>query len=107
MQNTIKLATFSRREEIGIMKMVGASNSFIRCPFVVEGLILGLLGGVIAFFALWGIYHLASEKIASGMIGSILVIPGFETMMYPILIIYLAIGFVVGTSKKVNLCRRK
>ena len=52
MQNTIKLATFSRREEIGIMKMVGASNSFIRCPFVVEGLILGLLGGVIAFFAL-------------------------------------------------------
>ena len=97
MQNTIKLATFSRREEIGIMKMVGASNSFIRCPFVVEGLILGLLGGVIAFFALWGIYQLASEKILSGMIGSILVIPGFETMMYPILIIYLAIGFVVGT----------
>lgn len=97
MQNTIKLATFSRREEIGIMKMVGASNSFIRCPFVVEGLILGLLGGVIAFFALWGIYELASEKIAAGMIGSILLIPGYDTMKYPILIIYLAIGFIVGT----------
>lgn len=97
MQNTIKLATFSRREEIGIMKMVGASNSFIRCPFVVEGLILGLLGGVIAFFALWGIYELASEKIAAGMFGSILLIPGYDTMMYPILIIYLAIGFIVGT----------
>ena len=97
MQNTIKLATFSRREEIGIMKMVGASNSFIRCPFVVEGLILGLLGGVIAFFALWGIYQVASEKILAGMIGSILVIPGFRTIMYPILIIYLAIGLIVGT----------
>ncbi len=97
MQNTIKLATFSRREEIGIMKMVGASNSFIRCPFVVEGLILGLLGGVIAFFALWGIYEVASEKIAAGMVGSILVIPAFDTMMYPILIIYLVIGFIVGT----------
>ena len=97
MQNTIKLATFSRREEIGIMKMVGASNSFIRCPFVVEGLILGLLGGVIAFFALWGIYELASEKLAAGMFGSLLVVPGFETIMYPILIIYLVIGFIVGT----------
>ena len=97
MQNTIKLATFSRREEIGIMKVVGASNSFIRCPFVVEGLILGLLGGVIAFFALWGIYELASEKIAAGMSGSILLIPGYDTMKYPILVIYLAIGFIVGT----------
>ena len=97
MQNTIKLATFSRREEIGIMKIVGASNSFIRCPFVVEGLILGLLGGVIGFFALWGIYQVASEKILSGMIGSILVIPDFHTIMYPILVIYLIIGFIVGT----------
>ena len=97
MQNTIKLATFSRREEIGIMKMVGASNSFIRCPFVVEGLILGLLGGVIAFFALWGIYQMASEKVLSGMIGSMLVVPAFHTMQYPILIIYLAIGLIVGT----------
>jgi len=97
MQNTIKLATFSRREEIGIMKIVGASNSFIRCPFIVEGLILGLLGGLIGFFALWGIYEIASEKILSGMIGSILVIPVFRSMMYPILIIYLIIGFIVGT----------
>ena len=97
MQNTIKLATFSRREEIGIMKMVGASNSFIRCPFVVEGLILGLLGGVIAFSALWGIYELACKKVAAGMFGSILMLPGFETIMYPILIIYLVIGFIVGT----------
>ena len=97
MQNTIKLATFSRREKIGIMKMVGASNSFIRCPFIVEGLILGLLGGALAFFALWGIYDVACEKIMEGMIGSILVVPVFRTIMYPILIIYLLIGFVVGT----------
>ena len=97
MQNTIKLATFSRREEIGIMKIVGASNSFIRCPFVVEGLILGLLGGVIAFFALWGIYQLASEKVLSGMLVNMLVVPDFHMMMIPILVIYLVIGLVVGT----------
>ena len=52
MQNTIKLATFSRREEIAIMKMVGAGNAFIRWPFIIQGLVLGMLGGVIAFFVL-------------------------------------------------------
>ena len=97
MQNTIKLATFSRREEIGIMKIVGASNSFIRCPFVVEGMILGLLGGVIAFFALWGIYQLASGKVLEGMLGNMLIVPDFHVMMYPILLIYLVVGFIVGT----------
>ena len=97
MQNTIKLATFSRREEIGIMKMVGASNSFIRCPFVVEGLILGLLGGAIAFFALWGIYQLACDKVMTGMIANLLTIPTFHSMMYPVLVIYLAVGLIVGT----------
>lgn len=97
MQNTIKLATFSRREEIGIMKMVGANNSFIRCPFVVEGLVLGLLGGAIAFFVLWGVYSLVMGKVMEGMMASILVIPSFQILMRPVLIIYLAMGFVVGT----------
>ena len=97
MQNTIKLATYSRKEEIGIMKMVGASNSFIRCPFVVEGLILGLLGGAIAFFALWGIYQLACDKIMTGLIANLLIVPSFRSMMYPVLIIYLAVGLIVGT----------
>ena len=49
MSNTIKLATFGRREEIAIMKMVGATNGFIRLPFVVEGLVLGILGGGLGF----------------------------------------------------------
>ena len=97
MQNTIKLATFSRREEIGIMKMVGASNFFIRCPFVVEGMTLGLLGGAIAFFALWGIYQLVSNRIMSGLIANLLIIPSYHSMMYPVLVIYLAIGLIVGT----------
>ena len=54
MSNTIKLATFTRREEIAIMRMVGASNGFIRCPFIVEGLVLGILGGLLAFIIEWG-----------------------------------------------------
>ena len=55
MSNTIKLTTFGRREEIAIMKMVGATNGFIRTPFVIEGLSLGILGAIIAFGLQWGI----------------------------------------------------
>lgn len=97
MQNTIKLATFSRREEIGIMKMVGASNAFIRCPFVIEGLILGLVGGAIAFFLQWGIYRLIVDKLVTSSIASMLSVIPFDTLKYPVLIVFLAIGFIVGT----------
>ena len=62
--NTIKLALMSRKEEIGIMRMVGATNSFIRWPFVVEGLILGLLGAIFSFFLQWGLYELVRARIA-------------------------------------------
>ena len=63
MSNTIKLATFGRREEIAIMKMVGATNAFIRLPFVIEGLILGMLGGGLAFLAEWGLYNVVTGKL--------------------------------------------
>lgn len=62
--NTVKLAMYDRREEIAIMKMVGATNGFIRLPFVVEGFILGMLGAAIAFFAEWGLYNMLVRKIA-------------------------------------------
>ena len=96
MTNTIKLTTFGRREEIMSMKMVGASNAFIRFPFVVEGVILGLIGGGIAFFAQWGIYKLLTERIMNGLIGSLVNIVPFTTLMLPVLLIFLAIGVVVG-----------
>ena len=63
--NTIKLAMFDRREEIAIMRMVGATNGFIRLPFVVEGFILGLLGAVCSFFLEWGLYEAIRGAIAS------------------------------------------
>jgi cell division transport system permease protein len=52
--NTIRTAVFARRREIEVMRLVGASNSFIRLPFVVEGLVHGLLGALLAAFAAWG-----------------------------------------------------
>ncbi len=55
--NTIKITVFNRRKEINIMKFVGATDSFIRLPFIVEGTLIGLLSALISFFLLWGGYH--------------------------------------------------
>ena len=100
MSNTIKLATFTRREEIAIMKMVGASNGFIRFPFVVEGLILGLLGAGIGFLLEWGIYDLISSRVSQtatgGFAGRILSALPFSAVMTPMLIVYLAVGVLIG-----------
>ncbi|MBQ6798690.1 MAG: permease-like cell division protein FtsX [Oscillospiraceae bacterium] len=62
--NTVKLALYDRKDEIGIMKMVGATNTFIRIPFIIEGSIIGLLSAAVAFFAEWGIYDLLTRKIS-------------------------------------------
>lgn len=95
--NTIKLAAFSRREEIAIMRMVGATNSFIKLPFFIEGLFLGLIGGAIAYAAEYGIYTLLCNKILGSLIASFVQPIPFGTLMFPLLIVYLAVGFFVGT----------
>ena len=94
--NTIKLATFTRREEIAIMRMVGATNSFIRMPFVVEGLVLGILGGAIAFFLEWLIYNVVTEKLMTGLAGMLFRLIPFSTLFTPLLLVYLAVGVAVG-----------
>jgi cell division transport system permease protein len=105
MSNTIKLATFSRREEIAIMRMVGATNGFIRLPFVVEGLVLGILGGLIAFFAEWGLYALVTGKIMSTIAGKFVEVVPFSTVMTPVLLVFLGVGILVGGFGGVNAIR--
>ena len=94
--NTIKLATYTRQEEIGIMKMVGASNGFIRMPFVIEGLVLGILGGGIAYFFEWGIYNLIFNKATMGMTSMLFSMIPFSQFQSPLLLIYLGAGVLVG-----------
>lgn len=96
MSNTIKLATFNRREEIAIMRMVGATNMFIRLPFIIEGLLLGLLGGGLAFGCVWGLYEVTCQNLLGGFIGGIVDIVSFDVVMIPMLIVFLAIGVFVG-----------
>ena len=104
--NTIKLATFYRREEIAIMKMCGATNWFVRWPFLVEGMILGLTGGIIAFFCQWGIYGLIVKAIdQSDLLGIISTLP-FSSMSHWILLVFLAAGFVIGAGGSVMAIRK-
>lgn len=104
--NTIKLATFNRREEIAIMKMCGATNGFVRWPFVFEGLIIGLFGAVLAFSLQWGIYVLIGRAIdSSDTIRLITVLP-FDGMAGGVLATFGATGFVIGVGGSVLAIRK-
>ena len=105
MSNTIKLATFGRREEIAIMKMVGASNTFIRMPFVIEGLVLGVVGGGLAFLAEWGIYEVISSNVVGGIAGNIINVVPFQNVSMMVFIAFMAVGVLVGMFGGVNAIR--
>ena len=96
--NTIKLATFHRREEIAIMKMCGATNWFVRWPFIFEGMILGFLGAVVAFFLQWGIYSLMVTAITEyGGLQLIAIVP-FQTLAPQVAVIFVAAGLLIGAG---------
>lgn len=93
--NTIRLTVFARRREIQIMKYVGASNGFIRWPFLFEGMVIGFLGSGFASLILWeGYKTVVSEMVAAGLV-FIPMIPLWPFMGYTTLII-LAAGIVIG-----------
>ncbi|WP_295629784.1 permease-like cell division protein FtsX [uncultured Intestinimonas sp.] len=96
--NTIKLATFHRREEIAIMKMCGATNWFVRWPFIFEGMILGFVGAIVAFFLQWGIYSLMVTAISEyGGLQLIAVVP-FQTLALRVAAIFAAAGLLIGAG---------
>lgn len=96
--NTIKLTVYSRRLEISIMKSVGATNSFVQLPFVVEGIILGIVAGVLSLFAVWGIYEVAVKSFADVFRSIGLTALTFADYALPILGIFIAIGIVSGVG---------
>ena len=104
--NTIKLTTFDRREEIAIMKMCGATNAFVRWPFVFEGLILGLVGAVAAFFLQWGIYVLVGSAISGSDTISLITVLPFQPMALRVLGVFVLTGFVIGAGGSVLAIRK-
>jgi len=65
--NTIRLAIYARRDELEILALVGASRTFVRVPFMLEGTIQGMLGGLIALLAVYGAYELLLPQIRFGL----------------------------------------
>ncbi len=96
MSNTVKLTTFERKDEIAIMKMVGATSGFIRWPFVVEGLILGLVGSLLAFILQWGVYELVINRFIGNSGIAFLTFMPFGAVAVPLLIAFLVVGMGVG-----------
>ena len=78
--------------------MCGATNAFVRWPFVYEGLILGLAGSVVAFFAQWGIYQLVCSLVIEANGLSLIVVIPYADMARRILAIFAASGFVIGVG---------
>ena len=93
--NTIKIAVFSRRKEIGVMKFVGATNWFIRWPFIFEGIITGITGALISFGLIsWGYIVLYSKALTLNM--DIFSLVPYSAIWSVLLICFLSIGILIG-----------
>ena len=96
--NTIKLTVHARRKEISIMKYVGATNGFIRWPFIIEGIIIGVLAGALSILVVGLIYNFASQKIVASQVISAMNISllSFSDMFNLIVLVYLLLGVGIG-----------
>ena len=96
--NTIKLTVHARRKEISIMKYVGATNSFIRWPFVVEGMIIGIIASLISIVIVGGAYNFIANEVVNAdfiqMINGSLV--SLQDMLSSIIIVYMLLGIGIG-----------
>ena len=96
--NTIKLTVYARRKEISIMKYVGATNNFIRWPFIVEGIIIGLSSGIISLIIVSGLYMVVSRNATfiNFLANLGLKLLEFNEMFNFIVIVYLVLGMGIG-----------
>ena len=96
--NTIKLTVHARRKEISIMKYVGATNSFIRWPFMVEGIIIGIVAALISILLVGVMYNFVSAKIMQSSVTHLINITllGFSDMFTLIIIVYVLLGIGIG-----------
>lgn len=103
--NTIRLAVYSRRREINIMKYIGATDWFIRWPFIIEGMVIGLFGAIISILLLYYVYGLAYSKVTS----SVSMMMRFISPVY-ILInmswIFIIIGIFIGAIGSIIAIRK-
>ncbi len=106
--NTIKLTVHARRKEISIMKYVGATNSFIRWPFIVEGMIIGILASLISIVLVGGAYSILAEQAVNNsfMIKIGLSLLSFKDMISSIIVVYMLLGIGIGALGSVISMRK-
>ncbi len=102
--NTIRVTMYSRKLEIGIMKAVGATNSFIRLPFVIEGVMIGLVSAILSMGILYFCYRVAIEAIASALAlaGTV----DFVTVALQIFVLFVLIGTFSGIFGSMIMIRK-
>lgn len=96
--NTIRLTVYSRRLEISIMKSVGATNNFVRFPFIIEGMILGVISGVFGLGLVWGLYQLAVSQFGDVLKTLNLKAVPFTEYALLMLGVFILIGIVCGVG---------
>ena len=94
--NTVKLAMYDRKDEIAIMKMVGATNGFIRLPFIVEGFSLGMIGAVLAFCLEWLGYDALVQRVSEVDSLQLFSFVSFQELLIPMVATFAAAGLFVG-----------
>ena len=104
--NTIKLAMYDRRDEIAIMKMIGATNRFIRFPYFVEGFLIGVISGAVAFFIEWGLYDLLAKRITAMQSLQLFNIVPFREVFLPMVLTFGVAGLFVGMFGSVMSIRK-
>ena len=106
--NTIKLTVHARRKEISIMKYVGATNNFIRWPFIVEGMIIGILASAISIVIVGGAYSILAEQVvnANFMQTINMSLVGFKDMISSIIFVYMLLGIGIGALGSVISMRK-
>ena len=92
--NTIKLALSSRKKEIEIMRYVGASKWFITLPFIIEGILIGAVSGVLSFFIVKAVYSVVTKQMADVL--QMLIVVDFKTIGTPLVFAFLGIGILTG-----------
>ena len=106
--NTIKLTVHARRKEISIMKYVGATNGFIRWPFIVEGMIIGLISSLISIAIVGGVYNLIAEQIVNANFMQIMNVHlvTLQDMLVSMIVVYLILGIGIGVLGSVISMRK-
>ena len=96
--NTIKLTVHARRKEISIMKYVGATNNFIRWPFIVEGMIIGIIASLISILIVGGAYGFIAQQAVSADFMQVMnmSLVSLQDMLSSIIIVYMLLGIGIG-----------